>query len=118
MTAFTFIFICGGELFSSNCAYMAAAWWEGRATALDCIRHWVVSWSGNFAGTIVIVGLMAASEMFQGMDGFTMILVARKTHRSFGACVVLGLLCNWLLCIAVWLAIAAQDAPGRIIGVW
>jgi formate/nitrite transporter FocA (FNT family) len=41
-----------------------------------------------------------------------------QTHRSFGACVVLGLLCNWLLCIAVWLAIAAQDAPGRIIGVW
>jgi formate/nitrite transporter FocA (FNT family) len=51
MTAFTFIFICGGELFSSNCAYMAAAWWEGRATALDCIRwelHECIGWGPWF----------------------------------------------------------------------
>lgn len=37
-TGFTFIVICGGELFTSLCAYMAAAWWEGRATVMQCMR--------------------------------------------------------------------------------
>ncbi|KIZ05617.1 putative transporter yrhG [Monoraphidium neglectum] len=116
-TAFTFIFICGGELFSSNCAYMATAWWEGRATALDCIRLWVTSWVGNFVGTATFVALMVVSGAFDGRDAYTIFLGTRKAHHSFGGCFVLGVLCNWLVCIASWQANAARDMTGKFFAI-
>jgi formate/nitrite transporter FocA (FNT family) len=41
-----------------------------------------------------------------------------QTHHGFGACFVLGVLCNWLVCIATWQANAAQDMTGKFIAIW
>ncbi|KAI8470801.1 MAG: Formate/nitrite transporter-domain-containing protein [Monoraphidium minutum] len=117
-TGFTFIVICGGELFTSLCAYMAAAWWEGRATARDCLRLWAVSWIGNFVGTALFVGLMLAAGTFEGKSAFALLLATKKAHHGFGHCFVLGILCNWLVCIATWQANAAQDMAGKFIAIW
>ncbi|KAI8468701.1 MAG: Formate/nitrite transporter-domain-containing protein [Monoraphidium minutum] len=117
-TGFTFIVICGGELFTSLCAYMAAAWWEGRVSVWDCVRIWVLSWFGNLAGTGLFVGLMVASGSFAGKDAMTLLMAAKKVHNGFGPCFVLGVLCNWLVCIATWQANAAQDMTGKFIAIW
>ncbi len=47
---FTCIVVCGAELYTSICAYTAAAWWEGKITSLTVLRMLVVSWCGNFVG--------------------------------------------------------------------
>jgi hypothetical protein len=58
---FTFIVICGGELFTSLCAYMAAAWWEGKTTAWDCVR-WATHREGPEQGAASAAGAREAGR--------------------------------------------------------
>jgi formate/nitrite transporter FocA (FNT family) len=97
---------------------MACAWWERKVSLAACLRVWAVSWVGNFAGAAVFVGLMVASGAFDGKDAFTLLLAAKKTHHGFGKCLVLGIFCNWLVCLATWMSVAAQDLVGKFVAVW
>ncbi|GBF96475.1 hypothetical protein Rsub_09817 [Raphidocelis subcapitata] len=110
-TGFTLIVIAGGELFTSLCLYMAVAWWEGRASGRDFWRLLAVSWVGNFAGAGLMVGLMLAAGSFDGKAAFTV-------GHGFGRCFVLGVLCNFLVCLATWMANAAQDMTGKFVAIW
>jgi formate/nitrite transporter FocA (FNT family) len=62
------ILVCGAELYTSLCAYMTAAWWEGKVRARDCVRMWVSSWLWNFVGCAIFVGLMYASGIYKHKD--------------------------------------------------
>ncbi|GBF98659.1 formate nitrite transporter [Raphidocelis subcapitata] len=116
--AFTMIVINGAELFTSLCAYMTAAWWEGRVTIGACVRMWVVSWMGNFAGCAIFLGLIYSTDLYEGKDWYTLLLAQKKVHHSFGSALVRGIFANWLVGIATWQANAAQDLAGKAIGIW
>jgi formate/nitrite transporter FocA (FNT family) len=62
------ILVCGAELYTSLCAYMTAAWWEGKVRKRDCVRMWVASWLWNFVGCTTFVGLMYASGTYKHKD--------------------------------------------------
>lgn len=78
----------------------------------------MVSWLGNFVGAALFVGLMNAAGSFDHKEAFTIILANKKVHHTFGSCFVLGIFCNWLVCIATWQANAAQDMFGKVIAIW
>lgn len=42
----------------------------------------------------------------------------KQTHHSFGQCFVLGIFCNWLVCLATWMSCAAQDMAGKFVAIW
>ena len=116
---FFLVVVAGGELFTSLCLYMTVAWWEGEATAADCLRLWALAWAGNFAGAAAFLGLMLAGGALAGPRGaFAALLAAQKARRGFGRCLALGAACNFLVSLAAWAAKAARDAAGRFVAVW
>jgi hypothetical protein len=77
--------ICGAELFTSMCAYMTAAWWEGKVTFLTCVRMWVVSWVGNFAGCAIFIGLIVSTQIFEGRDWYALLMATKKVGARGGS---------------------------------
>ncbi|GIM03655.1 hypothetical protein Vretimale_8193 [Volvox reticuliferus] len=105
---FTTIIVCGAELYTSLCAYMTAAWWEGKVDLLDVLRVLSTSWTGNFIGCALIAGLLKASEVFDHKDTTLLRQVEDKLSHGWGAVFVKGIFANWLVGIATWMANAAQ----------
>jgi formate/nitrite transporter len=111
------VLIVGAELFTGNCL-MIIACMERRITVLSMLRSWAVVYLGNFAGSMIIVLLIhhcGQLEFSNGLLGAVTIKTAvGKTGLSFGKAVLLGILCNTLVCAAVWMASAAKDIIGKI----
>jgi formate/nitrite transporter FocA (FNT family) len=61
---------------------------------------------------------MVSGDVFTHRESFTVHLALKKTSGSFGATVTRGILCNWLVCMAVWQGNAAQDVTGKLLGIW
>jgi formate/nitrite transporter FocA (FNT family) len=71
-----------------------------------------------FAGCLLLIGLMLGGDVFLHREAFTIELALKKTSYSFGATLTKGILCNWLVCMAVWQGNAAQDITGKLLGIW
>jgi formate/nitrite transporter len=116
---FTAIVICGGELFTSLCAYMMCSWWEKKTSAWDGIRILVISWVFNFIGCVGVAGLLLSSQVFSnGRDRYTIYLAEEKVENSWIVTFVRGIFANWLVGIATWMSTAAQDLTGKAVGIW
>lgn len=57
-------------------------------------------------------------DVFLHREAFTIELALKKTSYSFGATLTKGILCNMLVCMAVWQGNAAQDICGKLLGIW
>jgi len=69
-------------------------------------------------GCLFLVQLMVSGDVFLHREAFTIELALKKTSYSFGATLTKGILCNWLVCMAVWQGNAAQDICGKLLGIW
>ena len=111
------VVVAGGELFTGNCL-MIIACVKKHITALSMLRSWVVVYLGNLIGSLLIVLLILNSGQldFSGgmLGGFTIKTAVYKTGLSFGKAFCMGVLCNMLVCAAVWMAAAAKDISGKI----
>ena len=99
------------------------------------LQNWVVTFIGNYIGALIFVGLMYISLTSAGHDGggaaFTPVVEGLKkaaTARSAGfynlgmqgivTAFVRAMLCNWMVCLGVTMALAASTSVGKIIGCW
>ena len=117
-TGLMLVLVAGGELFTGNCL-MTAGVLDRRITARHMLINWLVVYLGNFLGSVFIAWLMSLSGLFRsggGLPGGVTIRIAyAKCTLSFHAAFVLGFLCNWLVCLAVWTAAAARDVTGKLL---
>lgn len=114
----TMVLTAGGELFTGNTALVTAAFLAGRASFGGLMRNWIASFTGNFIGSLLVVWLVAASGVLTGPSVVSAVAIAKaKTALTFGAAFARGLACNWLVCLAVWLASSARDMGGKFIAV-
>lgn len=109
--------VTGAELFTGNTALVTTALMEGKATLGQLIKSWFFSYVGNFAGSIALAAAVAAGGTLVG-GGASVGAAVAKTSLSFKAALVRGVLCNWLVCMAVWMASMAKDLPGKIVAIW
>jgi len=120
-TALMMVVIAGGELFTGN-TLMVIALIKKRITFHSLILSWIFVYIGNILGGLMIAGLIHASgqlDLSNGMvGGFTIYVATNKVHLSFMNAFILGVLCNWLVCIAVWMASGAQDITGKILAIF
>ncbi|WIA42545.1 hypothetical protein OEZ86_008527 [Tetradesmus obliquus] len=110
--------INGASLFTSNIAYMAAACIQRKASAGQGLFVLLWSYFMNLAGALLLVQFMVAGHVFYHREEFTIELALKKTSYSFGATMTKGILCNWMVCMAVWQGNAAQDITGKLLGIW
>jgi formate/nitrite transporter len=116
--SFLTILVCGAELYTSQCAYTAAAWWKGCISMLYVFKMLILTWVGNFIGCLMVVGLLYLSEIYDHKDMYLIMLTEDKLSLSWGVVLVRGIFANWLVGIATWMANGALDLSGKAIAVW
>jgi formate transporter len=60
--------VCGGELFTGNTCFLAAAVAEKRATMGELVKNWTLSYAGNVVGTLFMVGLCCALDVYHSLE--------------------------------------------------
>ena len=114
------IVVAGAELFTGN-NLIVMAWASGRVSTLRLLRNWTIVYVANFVGAIATAGLLYAGKQYEfgkGAVGETALTIAAtKTSYGFGQAIALGMLCNALVCIAVWLCYSARSTADRILAI-
>ena len=112
------VVVGGAELFTGN-ALIVMAWADGRVSASALLRNWFWVYLGNGAGGIVLALLVAGSGILDaGPAHDSAIAIAEaKMHLAFVPAFFRGVLCNMLVCLAVWLCFAARGVTGKILAI-
>ena len=114
------VVVGGAELFTGN-MLMVIAWASRKISLWQLLRNWGLVYLGNFIGSLLIAGLMILARTYtfsSGELGKTMLSIANsKLNYSFSQALALGILCNILVCLAVWLSYAAKNTTDKIIAV-
>jgi len=110
------VVVCGAELFTGN-SLLAAAALHGEISWAKLLENWLVVLIGNFIGALIMVWLMYESKLWEsGTVADQAIKVAIiKCKLSFWVAFVRGILCNWLVCLAIVMATAARDISGKLL---
>lgn len=120
-TGLMLVVLCGGELFTGNTLILAAVF-EKRVKVSTMLRNWVIVYIGNLIGSLFIAYMMFQSGLFtSGADvlgAVTIKIAAYKTGLGFMPAFYLGIMCNWLVCLAVWLSYGADTMAGKIFGIF
>ena len=110
------VVICGAELFTGNSLLTKAAL-QGQISWLKIAENWLIVIIGNLLGSLFLAWMMVESELWQigRVAEHAVNIAAAKCELSFGVALVRGILCNWLVCLAVFMAAAARDIPGKML---
>lgn len=115
------VIVAGSELFTGNTLIIIPVL-EKQATVSGMLKNWVVVYIGNFIGSMLIAALVVyggSLSNFGNAVGVAALNVAvGRVSLPFEAALFRGILCNFLVCIAVWMAFGAKDVFGKIIGVY
>lgn len=114
------VVIGGAELFTGN-NLIAMAWASGRVTALQVLRNWVWVYLGNLvgaSGTALLIWLAGIHSLNDGAVGDTMVRIARaKVSLDPLSAITRGILCNVLVCLALWLCMGARGVADKILAI-
>lgn len=114
------IVLAGAELFTGN-TLIVMAWASRKVSTAALLRNWLVVYMGNLAGSLATAALvfLAGQHTFAGgLIGRTMLSIANaKVNLDFVPAVALGILCNGLVCLAVWLTIGARTTTDKILAI-
>lgn len=112
------VVMTGAELSTGNCL-LALPWLLRRLSGAAMLRNWVWSFIANAAGALLLVVLMVKSGALESADlQQTMRHIAEaKFALSPESAFYRGILCNALVCLAVWMSFAATSAPGKLLAV-
>ena len=114
------VVVAGAELFTGN-NLIVMAWASRKVTTGKLLRNWLIVYFGNFVGAVLTaygVYLSGQYAFGQGAVGLQALTIANaKVGLSFTQAVVLGVFCNALVCLAVWLCMSARTTTDRILSI-
>lgn len=114
------VVIGGSELFTGNNMFLTISALNGQATWGGLLYNWIVVWIANFVGSLILVGIVYAGSYYGNAEalsaiGVKAVAIAKgKLGLTWGEAFFRAIGCNWLVCMAVWLAVAAKDVIGKI----
>jgi formate transporter len=114
------VIVAGAELFTGN-TLMIMAWSSRRVSTARLMRNWAIVYAGNFVGALASAVLMVWAQQYTfgggavGVQALT--IAAAKCNLGFGQAVALGILCNALVCMAVWLCFSARSTADRVLAI-
>jgi len=114
------VVVGGAELFTGN-NLIVMAWASGKVKASALIRNWVIVYLGNFVGSIGTVVLMFFTKQYTFGANAVGIAALKtgiaKCELTFIQAIALGILCNALVCLAVWLTYSARSTLDKILAI-
>jgi formate/nitrite transporter len=110
------VVICGAELFTGNSLLTKAAL-HGEIPWSKIAENWGIVIIGNLVGSLFLAWLMVESGLWHTgrIAEHAVSIAATKCELTFGVALVRGILCNWLVCLAVFMATAARDITGKML---
>lgn len=112
-----FVLVTGSQLFTGNTMVCMAALMEGKIDINALKKNWVASYSGNFIGAIILAYLAHKTGTLAPYPAASAI-ATKKCSSSFDVAFVKGILANWLVCIAVYMANGCSTMFGKMLSVW
>ncbi len=114
------VIVGGAELFTGN-NLIVIAFSSGKVTLISLLRNWVIVYSGNFVGSVVTALIMFVSEQYKfanGAVGLTALTIGEsKTSLGFLQAIALGIMCNAMVCMAVWMCYSARTTTDKILSI-
>lgn len=114
------VVIGGAELFTGN-NLLAMAWASRLIGGREVLRNWVLVYLGNVVGclgTVLLVVWAGSAGLNDGAVGEMALKIARgKAELTLGAAFARGILCNALVCLATWLAMAGRSVTDKILAI-
>lgn len=112
--------VAGAELFTGN-NLLILAWADRKISTFELMRSWAVVAIGNFIGAVglaVLVFLSRHAEINDGLVGEEYLRVAaQKIAMPFWTAFFRGVLCNALVCLAVWMALAGRSVVDKVVAI-
>lgn len=116
----TLVVIGGAELFTGN-NLIVMAWASHKISTRALVRNWIIVYIGNFVGSVITAVLMFLTEQYTfggGVVGQAALATATaKVNLDFTQAVALGIMCNALVCLAVWLTLGARTTSDKILAI-
>ena len=114
------VIVAGAELFTGN-NLLVMSWASRRVSTARLLRNWAIVFAGNFVGAIATAFILFASKQYEFGGGAVGVqalsIAAAKTNLGFGQAIVLGALCNALVCLAVWLCYSAHSTTDKVLAI-
>ncbi|MCW8859540.1 MAG: formate/nitrite transporter family protein [Deltaproteobacteria bacterium] len=114
------VVVAGAELFTGN-NLQAMAWADGKLSTAELLRSWVIICGTNFIGAAGLAVLVVFSGHPQLNDGLIaeqyLKIAAAKCELPFWTAFFRGILCNILVCLAVWMALAGRSVIDKAIAI-
>ncbi|MDG5787072.1 formate/nitrite transporter family protein [Evansella sp. AB-P1] len=114
--ALVLIIFAGAELFTGNNMILTVSTLSGATTWRDTIVNWFWCYIGNLLGATLFCLLIFFSGIFSniGSDHFLMVTAANKMGLSVSELFFRGILCNWLVCLAIWCCLRTKNDAAKI----
>lgn len=114
------VIVGGAELFTGN-SLIVMAWADRKVTTMALLRNWGIVYLGNFIGALGAVGLMwfaGGLQLGGGAVSETAVSIASgKLALDWHTAFFRGVLCNILVCLAVWLCFAARSVVDKVVAI-
>ena len=114
------VVVAGAELFTGN-NLLAMAWADGKISTTDVLRNWVLVCGANFVGAAGLALLVFASghtDLNGGAIGRQVVKIAlAKQSLAVEQAFFRGVLCNVLVCMAVWMAMAGRSVTDKMVAI-
>ncbi len=119
--ALTLVVVAGAELFTGHTMFMSLRAFSGAGGVGDVAATWTMTWIGNFAGCIALVALFWAGGgggLLSAPDTLVMKVAAAKMNAPVMSLVARAVLCNWLVCLAIWMAARVDSDMAKCVVIW
>lgn len=113
----TMVVLAGSELFTGNCLLIIPLL-EREIRLRALLRSWALVYLGNFLGSVLVAGLCSAAGTLDVVRDAVIATAEMKASFPFGAALLRGVLCNFLVCIAVWMSQVGESAAEKFIGLY
>lgn len=114
--ALTLVVFAGSELFTGNALVLAVGLFDGSTSVKQLAGIWAWSYLGNLAGSLALAWLVASSGVLGGdpQRAFVETTATAKMGLAFGPAIVRGILCNWLVCLAIWCSLRTTSDTAKL----
>ena len=114
--ALSLVIIAGSDLFTGNNFVMASGFLGKKVSLKDVLKVWIVCYIGNFVGSFLIAYIFYLTGLTKGSTGeFMATVAAAKMSIPFIPLLLRGVLCNILVCLAVWCGFRCKSESGKLI---
>lgn len=111
------VIIAGSELFTGN-NLMSMALAKGKISFGELVKNWAFVFLGNLIGAMLVALIVVLSGVFDNISETVVATANAKVGMGMGEAFLRGVLCNFLVCIAVWMAFGAKTVSGKILAVF